>query len=400
MNINKWRITLLILVVTGIGGYWFIAIPAKSIPKGSESKARFTPGPYKVISETFETVDESRATQAYNDFPGSPVRVLKGKIWHPADRRPGPLVIYSHGFMSFHQDGLYLIRFLASHGHTVVASDYPLTGYHAPDKSLMTDVVNQPGDISYLIDTLLKRNADPEDTLHDTIEPTKIAVAGVSLGGLTSTLTAFHPRMRDPRLAAAISIAGPSSMFTPDFFAGSDLPYLMIHGDSDAVVPLEDNAKLILQMYPGAILVTLKNASHAGFAQPASTLMRFLKNPDAFGCRAIRDELSVELITQNEAFLSLLGDAGDGVKLNGQIEICTSPLIPVTMRASRQHMFTALASHAFLDSVFADDAATRDTSRRYLLMQLAEENNSEVSVIQSQFLAQQKVDLRAGGHDQ
>jgi len=193
----------------------------------------FQPGPYTVTSETFTAIDGSRPTPAYKDFAGLPERVLEGKIWRPAGlQQPAPLVVYSHGFMSFREEGTYLFQFLASHGYTVVAANYPLTGFSAPEGPLMNDVVNQPGDISFLLDTILKRNADPADSMHNTIDPGKIAVTGVSLGGLTTTLAAFHHKLRDPRISAAISTAGPASIFTADFFAGSSLPFLERHLDN------------------------------------------------------------------------------------------------------------------------------------------------------------------------
>ena len=381
---TKGRVTLLILTliaIIAIGGYWFVAIPATSSPNGSTSQARFTPGPYEVVSEGFTAVDESRTTQAYKGFPGLPTRTLDGGIWRPENlAQPGPLVIYSHGFMSFRQEGLYLNRFLASHGYTVVAVDYPLTGLWAPEGPLMTDVVNQPGDISFLIDTLLQRNADTFDTLFNTIDPEKIAVAGVSLGGLTSILATFHRKLQDPRIAALVSIAGPTSIFTPEFFEGRDLPFLMVYGGGDAIVPHDDNALPVLSKYPDVTLVTLKDASHAGFSQPASTLMRFNKNPDDVGCRTVTEELGVEMTQQNDEFMALLGDSEDGIDLTRHIEFCTSELIPEAMKASRQHMFTTLAVHAFLDSVFAADRAVRRASREYLQMTLAQENHGEVSV--------------------
>jgi predicted dienelactone hydrolase len=381
MNMSKWRLVLLTLAVLGIGGYWFTSIPATATPNGSESKAHFTPGPYKTISENFTAVDDSRPTQAYNDFPGSPERVLNGEIWRPAGRQhPGPLLIYSHGFMSFRQEGRYLVSFLASHGYTVVAADFPLTGYHAPDSPLMEDVANQPGDVSFLIDTMLQRNADPADALHNTIDPNKIAVAGVSLGGLTSTLVTFHRRLRDPRIAAAISIAGPGSMFTADFFAGTEVPFLMIFGEGDAIVPPADNAIPVLQMVPDSILVMLTGASHAGFAQPSSTIMRFIDNPDGIGCRTVVEAMGDELAEPDADFMSLLGGAEDGINLNSHFEFCTADLIPVAMKAARQHMFTTLAAHAFLESVFADKPAERDAARLYLLKKLPEENAGEVTV--------------------
>jgi predicted dienelactone hydrolase len=372
----------LVLAVIGLGLYWFLAIPAAPAPNGEVSQARFSPGPYRVVNETFTAVDTSRPTRAYNSFPGLPERTLEGELWRPADTdAPGPLVVYSHGFMSFRQESLYMVRFLASHGYTVVAVDYPLSGYKAPDGPLMTDVVNQPGDISFVIDTLLARNSDPGDPLHATIDPQRIAVAGVSLGGMTSMLAAYHHGLRDPRVAAVISIAGPTSIFTPAFFADNDLPFLMIYAGDDAIVPYADNATPVLDMAPGATLVTLAGASHAGFAQPASTLMRFVGNPDSIGCSVVVANISIEVARQNEAFMRELGEGEDGIDMDREIEFCTGELVPEAMKAARQHMFTTLAAHAFLDSVFSDDSERAAEAERYLLEILPAENGEEVSVV-------------------
>ena len=43
---------------------------------------------------------------------------------------------------------------------------------------------------------------------------------GLSLGGLTSTLLGFHPKWRDNRIGAVVSIAGPTAMLGEDFFSG------------------------------------------------------------------------------------------------------------------------------------------------------------------------------------
>lgn len=343
--------------------------------------SRFSPGPFDVISDTFDATDSSRPSQAYNEFPGADSRRLMGELWRPAGlAQPGPLVLYSHGFMSFHREGLYLARFLASHGYTVVAVDYPLTGFQAPDGPLMRDVMQQPGDIRFLIDTLLARNADPVDPLYATLDPRRVAVAGTSLGGLTSMLATFHRSLRDPRIAAAVSIAGPTSMLTSDFFAGSDVPFLVIFGDADVIVPYPTNATPVPRKHPGTTLVSLKDASHAGFAQPASTMMRFISNPDVLGCRAVLRGLERELAEQRNSFMSVLGGTEDGIDPTVQPEICTSTPIAVAMPAARQHMFTILATHAFLESVFAADATVRDASRQYLLQTLPRENAGEVTV--------------------
>ena len=372
-----------LLAATTVGGglYWLLTVPATPVPNGPVSLERFTPGPWPVANERFTAVDTARPTEAHEEYPGADERVLKGELWRPEGLgHPGPLVVYSHGFMSFRREGLYLARFLASHGYTVVAADYPLTGIRAPGGPQMTDVVNQPGDISFLITTLLARNADPGDSLHGTIDPDRIAVAGTSLGGMTSLLAGFHRKLRDPRIAAVVSIAGPTSIFGPAFFEGGKPPLLMIYGSEDAIVNYEKDALPVLSMYPDAILVTLADASHAGFAQPASTLMRFIDNPDGIGCRAVLEHLDLEVSQQNLAFLETLRQGDDGVDPRKEIEICTGTMIPVAMPAARQHMFTTLAVHAFLDSVFARDDTVRSAARRFLLTDLAAENGGEVTV--------------------
>lgn len=377
---KRWLVTAVLLALAG-GGYWFFNIPASTIPEGQESASRFTPGPFDIISDTFEATDSSRTLQAYNEFPGGDSRTLRGELWRPAGlTQPGPVLVYSHGFMSFHREGMYLARFLASHGYTVLAVDYPLTGFQAPDGPLMRDVIQQPGDVSFLIDTLLERNADPVDPLYGTLDPDKIAVAGTSLGGLTSMLATFHRGMRDPRIAAAVSIAGPTSMLTSDFFATSDVPFLVIFGDADVIVPYPANAAPVPGKHPGTVLVSLKHASHAGFAQPAATLMRFMSNPDVLGCRAVLSGLERELDEQRDSFMAVLGGTEDGIDPGVQPEICIATPIAVAMPAARQHMFTILATKAFLDSVFATDARARESSRQYLLQTLPLENASEVAV--------------------
>jgi predicted dienelactone hydrolase len=378
---SKWLVSIIILLLLGAAGYWFTSIPGTAEPRGQASVARFQVGPFTVLNEELVVVDETRSLPAYNDFAGADARTLNGEMWRPAGAtKPGPLVIYSHGFMSFREEGLYLSQFLASHGYTVVAVDYPLTGYHAPDGPLLTDVVNQPGDISATLDYVLARNADPSDVLYQRIDPDQIAVAGVSLGGLTSLLAGFHVSLLDARIDAVVSIASPGSLFTGEFFARTDLPLLLVYGSEDAIVPYADNALWLQQLYPNADLVTLKGASHAGFAQPAATIMRFIDNPDGVGCRAVTSSLGALFTEDNEALFAQLGDMEEGIDMNREMTYCDKALPEKAMPAARQHMFTTLAVHAFLESLFGSSAAGRAEARLYLLETLPAENSREVAV--------------------
>ena len=73
-----------------------------------------------------------------------------------------------------------------------------------------------------------------QKTFEGDIDAERIGVFGISLGGITTPLVAFHPEWRDPRVAAAISIAGAGDVFGPRFFDHAAIPFLMIAGTADA----------------------------------------------------------------------------------------------------------------------------------------------------------------------
>lgn len=375
---SRRTITFALLALAVIGIYWFAAVPRAAAPEGEHSAAMYQLGPERVVSERFLAIDESRPMQANKDFKGLPSRKLKGKIWRPFDAsKPMPIVVYSHGFMSFYEEGRYLNEFLASHGYLVVAVNYPLTHFFAPGGPMIDDLVNQPQDVSFIIDTLVKRNETVNDSLYQKLDTDKIAVAGVSLGGMTSTLVSFHPEVIDPRIKAAISIAGPSKMFTPDFFRNHKTPLLMIAGTADAILPYEAHAAPLPAKYPGSTLVSLTDASHAGFAAPAATFMRFFDNPDTLGCDRVTKGLGKNsgLNKSMQPFFR----ADYGIDLAGDQQPCPEKPIAKAMDAPRQHLLTTLAAFSFLQSQFAATEPERAQADTFLLEHFAREN-PDVSV--------------------
>ena len=100
---------------------------------------------------------------------------------------PLPLLIWGNGGCS--DNGLVHDKFLrniASHGYIVIAADFPLTNYFAPGGPYLGDVVNQPGDVSFLINYMLERNLKSGDSLYQHVDPQRIGVFGLSLGGMTA----------------------------------------------------------------------------------------------------------------------------------------------------------------------------------------------------------------------
>lgn len=352
-----------------------VMFPPESVPAGKVSQAWLQQGPYPVGVEPFIVEDVSRPTAVNGDFEGSASRELKGKVWFPLlhNIQPPisfPLVVYSHGFMSFHQEGAYLAEFLAGHGYVVVAVDYPLTNYFAPGNPNLSDVVNQPADVSFVIDKALERKARGSDLVFGSIDEKRIAVMGLSLGGMTTELVTFDPRMSDERIKAAISIAGPARMFTDRFFSFAQVPFMMIAGDQDAIVPYELNAQPIRQHDPDSVLVTLRGGSHAGFAGIASVLFRWVKNPDSFGCASIKKNIKED----SNPFTALVSEQY-GVVDGERKSLCeNSDHLPRAMRPAQQQMFTTLAAFSFLESLFNPDPLRRNQAAEFLLRAYPAEN--------------------------
>src|SRR5271154_1614259 len=227
---------ILVLVALAIAGVYVVLNPPLEQPAGTLSRQMYRRGPHEVSHQPIDWMDTSRATMANHDFKGSGSRELKGRIWLPAGKEgaPYPLVIYSHGYMSQYKEGDYILEFLASHGYVAVSIDFPLSSGSAPGGATVADIVNQPGDISFLIDQMLARSKQPDNMLHGRVDGERVAAVGLSLGGLTTELVAFDPKLRDPRIRAAVSMAGPTQFLMPEFFE-SNTAFMYIGGTADAI---------------------------------------------------------------------------------------------------------------------------------------------------------------------
>lgn len=366
------KILLVLAVVLGV----FVVVLVKGkqpepFEPGSESAARLQAGPLEVVRLDTEFSDPSRPTAANGDFAGAGERQLQTTVWYPQEREysPYPLLVYSHGFSSSRREAEYLARHLASHGYVVVAADYPLTNMRAPGGPQVKDVVNQPADVSFLIDSLLQLSTDAGHGLHGQIDPERIGALGLSLGGLTTTLAAFHPELRDERIRAAISIAGPTFVFTPAFYRHHSLPFLMLAGDIDALVPYRANAAPVPEQVPGGELVTIRNGSHTGFAGPAG-IMRWLQNPDAVGCWIVQRNAGDAM---EDPWFDLIGPPEMGIDYAAEADLCTLDPLPEAMNTLRQQMITTVVVSSFFESRFARSLPARTAAARYLRQVLAAE---------------------------
>ncbi len=338
------------------------------------------PGPSGVGTRTLTLVDTSRSTPANGSNPSQPSRTLVTQIWYPTTPNAAgteaeqvnaplvwngaaiPLIMYSHGFMSSHTEGSYLNDHLASHGYIVVAPDFPLSHIGTPGGATVADLPNQPGDVSFLIDTMLA-----DATFGPVIDPSRIGLTGLSLGGTTTLLTAFDRDLRDPRVRAAAAMAPAACFFSQMFYTSAQMPLLLVDGDIDAITPYKENTLFAYgAAAPPKYLVTLIGGTHTAFSAAAG-IFENQNNPDDVGCGALGGSLS----GGDLSLLDLLGGADAGIIAGDCPLPCSGPKpLPHAMRPSRQHTLTVLSIFPFFESTLHGDARANE----FLVHTLAAEN--------------------------
>ena len=354
---------LISFVVVSLCITWILTVP-DALAEGSVSASRLAPGPFSVGEIELTWIDDSRPTASNGDYPGSTQRTFPVTMWYPQDASgKHSLAVYSHGFVSNRRGGAYLAEHLASYGYVVVSADFPLTNIDAPGGPNLEDVVSQPTDVSFLIDQTLDL-VDAMSPFDGEIDINRIGVFGLSLGAITSTLVAYHPEWRDSRVAAVISIAGVGDVFGPRFFDHATIPFLMIAGTADAIVDYETNAVPIPDRAQVGGLVIIAGATHVGFDDIATGLMRLFGNPDEVGCwlGGADPEVSLE-----NPFSGLLGKPEQGLLEVSEYSTPCIKSFESTMSAGRQQMLTILIVRAFFESHFALDLDSRTENEEFLV---------------------------------
>ena len=189
------------------------------------------PGTYAVgeLTETF--VDTSRKTESANGQGNAPARTLVTVIHYPQSDGPFPLIVLAHGRTGHPNKFSQLTTAWASAGFVVAAPVFPLTSNQTTFET-DADYINQPADVSFVIDRVLARSQDHDGPLARRVDKRHIGVSGLSLGGATVYGIAFNSCCRDHRIDAALVMAGILLPYDGAFEFPS-VPLLIIHGNSD-----------------------------------------------------------------------------------------------------------------------------------------------------------------------
>ncbi|MBT8147275.1 MAG: hypothetical protein KJN90_10515 [Gammaproteobacteria bacterium] len=361
---------LMVVIFLGVAAALIVTNPEQ--PPAASSSARWLqPGPYSIGTTDLAFTDNTRPTPVNREYAGAPDRTFNTTLWYPQDAQGElPFLLHSHGLVSSRSDMQYMARHLASYGYVVASADYPLTNGSAPGGATPTDVVNQPADVSFLIDSVLSLVGDNKP-FSGTIDLERIGLTGYSLGGLTATLATFHPRLRDDRVKATVSIAGPAAIFTDRFYQTIDTPFLMIAGTADALVNHQANAIPIPRLVARGDLLSVHGGTHMGFAGLSEPMMRFIGDPDALGCGAVLSSIGSR--STNDVFREL-GTESDGVVVTDSIpDVCEILPNEVPAHPGRQQMITTIAVLSFFESVFAEQTADRLEARAQLAAYLEQD---------------------------
>jgi predicted dienelactone hydrolase len=324
-----------------------IASPTAT-PAATANEALAERGPFAVGATTLTLVDASRPTDANGSYPGADSRTLVTEVWFPAEGSvaeleirdaplaqtgaPYPLIVFSHGYTGIRRQSTSYTSHLASHGYVVVSADYPLTNMSAPGGPRLSDVLNQPGDVSFLIDSFLGFSRQTGHQLEGAIDEEAIGLSGHSLGGLTTLLTAFGPR-RDPRVKAALPIAGPACLVGATAYDTPAVPLLVLGGSEDRIVAWDSVRAAYDMAQPPKYLLAVLGGNHLRFA-----------DLDA-------DDSGLGTLESTEGFLEEVGRVGQatGADLMSCVTDAAPDLLAAPVTADRQRDLMRLFATAFFD---------------------------------------------------
>ena len=194
----------------------------------------------------------------------SRARTLPVMLLVPDGPGPFPLVEFSHGVTSSGPEYEGFLQPIAAAGYVVAAPTFPLTT--GPNGwSNLGDYTNQPADVYFVVDSVSKLASDPNDALYGKINADELALAGHSLGAMTTIGAVYNSCCAQARVRAAISLAGVEATFgTGTFDHRPAVPLLLAHGDKDKTVQISGSERLFQTATGPTAFVRYPDGTHSG----------------------------------------------------------------------------------------------------------------------------------------
>ncbi len=149
-----------------------------------------------------------------------------------------PLVVFGHGYTVTPAIYSTLLQAWARAGYVVAAPIFPLENANAPGGPDESDLINQPGDMSFVISRLLALTRAPTGFFAGLIDPREIAVSGHSDGGNTALAVSYNLHYRDRRVRASVILSGAEIPGVSGYdFPMPAPPLLATQGTADTINP-------------------------------------------------------------------------------------------------------------------------------------------------------------------
>jgi predicted dienelactone hydrolase len=140
----------------------------------------------------------------------------------------------------------------------VLLEAWARSGYVVAAPRLPPDVVNEPGDISFVITELLRLSSGTSGPYAGLVDARRIGVAGHSAGGATVLGVAFNSCCLDRRIRAGVVMAGDAPTFPGGaYFTGMHTPLLVVHGVADPTVPFAEGRSIFTNALAPKMMLTV-----------------------------------------------------------------------------------------------------------------------------------------------
>jgi len=219
-----------------------------------------------VVSVDLPLVDRSRPTRANGDQPRRDERAVPTRLYLPAERSaPLPLFVWAHGLGG---DGAAydgLVCPVAAAGYAVAAPTFPLSNGAAPGGQTFDAYLDQPADVSFVIDEVLSRYGPAGTARAGVLDGERIGAGGHSLGAITTEGLVANTCCADPRLKAAVEVDGSPRPYPGGRVQARGVPTLVVHGEEDDLFPLEEGRAVYDRAEAPKAFLVLEGAGHNPF---------------------------------------------------------------------------------------------------------------------------------------
>ena len=204
-------------------------------------------------------VDRSRPTEDPAGPRTAPDRTLLTELYLPAGAGPHPLIVFAHGYNGDPAKFTELFGHWSDAGFAVLAPRFPVT-YTDPAGGPISragDIKQQPRDMTLALDRLLAGK------YADRIDPKRIGVAGLSLGGGTTWGLISDRCCVDRRFKAAAVMDANQFGFGSTTPTPVRIPVIVYHATRDYALSYDQARTAYGRLPTPKYFVTIDEAVHA-----------------------------------------------------------------------------------------------------------------------------------------